>query len=67
MKNYFVLTYSRDSDLETVYEAAQMLKNRFSDKQIIILPDFLNLKDYTKEDLKILLTWINKYIREEID
>jgi len=32
MKNYFVLTYSRDSDLETVYEAAQMLKNRFSDK-----------------------------------
>ena len=67
MKNYFVLTYSRDSDLETVYEAAQMLKNRFSDKQIIILPDFLNLKDYTKEDLKILLTYINKYIREEID
>ncbi len=67
MNNYFVLTYSKDSDLETVYEAAQILKNKFSDKQIIVLPDFLNLKDYTKEDLKILLTYINKYIREEID
>jgi len=64
MKNYFVLTYSKDCSLDEVYEAAQDLKRNFPNKDIIVLPELINLREYTKDELVNLLKfYINEYDR----
>lgn len=61
MKNCFVLTYSKDCPLDEVYKAAQALKRNFPNKDIIVLPELMNLKEYTKDEL---LNLLNFYIHE---
>lgn len=61
MKDYFVLTFSQDCPLDEVHEAAQALKRNFPNKDIIVLPELMNLKEYTKDELLDLL---NFYIHE---
>ena len=62
MKNYFVLTYSKDCPLDEVYETAQSLEKNFPNKNIIVLPELMNLKEYTKDELLNLLNCIHEYI-----
>ena len=63
MKNCFVLTYSKDCPLDEVSDAAESLKRNFPDKDIIVLPELMNLKEYTKDELLDLLNfYINEYM-----
>ena len=64
MKNYFVLTYSRDTDDITIpFETGKKLKEVFPDKEIIVIPDVLTLKEYDKKDLIELLNFYITYLK----
>lgn len=63
MKDYFVLTYSKECDIESVFNAAEMLKKSFPDKYIITLPETINFQNYTKEELINLLKFYSDYMK----
>lgn len=67
MKDYFVLTFSRNCDLESVKDAVETLKNAFPDKIIIGLPETINFRDYTKEELINLLEFYSDYMKGLIE
>jgi hypothetical protein len=63
MKNYFVLTYSKECDLETVQDAVDMLKEKFG-ISTIALPEMLCLQNYTKKDLMEMLKIYSDHLSE---
>ena len=63
MKDYFVLTFSENCDLESVSNAVQVLQNAFPDKGIIALPETINFRDYTKKELINLLESLSDYMK----
>ena len=67
MKDYFVLTFSKDCDLLSVSNAVKMLQDAFPDKGIIGLPETINFKDYSKEELINLLEFYSDYMKGLID
>lgn len=67
MKDYFVLTYSKDCDVESVSNAVKILQDAFSDKSIIALPETINFQDYSKEELIYLLKKYSDYMEKLIN
>lgn len=63
MKDYFILTFSKKCDIETASNAVKMLRDTFPDKYIIGLPETINFRDYTKEELINLLEFYSDYMR----
>ena len=64
MKDYFVLTFSQDCDLESAHETVITLQKAFPDKYIIGLPETIGFKDCTKEELINLLEFYSDYMKE---
>ena len=67
MKDYFVLTFSRDCDALSVSNTVKTLQDAFPDKNIIALPETINFQDYTKEELINLLKFYSDYMKGLID
>ncbi len=67
MKDYFVLTFSRECDVVTASNAVKMLQDAFPDKSIIALPETINFQDYSKEELINLLEFYSDYMKGLID
>lgn len=68
MKDCFVLYYSQDSStVEEIYEIFKKLEKSsyMEGKTLIVLPDIVDLKNYTKDELKMLLDRY-KQITEEL-
>ena len=67
MKDCFVLYYNQESSTpEEIYEIFKNLEKCFKEGQtLIVLPDIVDLKSYTKDELKILLDRY-KQITEEL-
>lgn len=64
MKDYFVLTFSQNCDLESAHEAVITLQKAFPDKYIIGLPETINFRDYTKEELEEFLVKYYEIIKK---
>ena len=67
MKDYFVLYYNQDSvSVEEVYDIYKKLEEIFctEGKILIVLPDIVNLKSYTRGELKMLLSIYKQNIEE---
>jgi len=64
MKDYFVLTFSQDCDLESAHEAVITLQKAFPDKYIIGLPETIGLKNCSKKELINLLDFYSDYMKE---
>jgi hypothetical protein len=67
MKDYIVLTFSKDCDLESVKDTVDTLQNAFPDKSIIGLPETINFQDYSKEELIELLKFYSNYMEKLIN
>lgn len=67
MKDFFVLTFSENCDLNSAHEAVITLQEAFPDKSIIGLPETINFRDYTKEDLINLLKFYSDYMEKLIN
>lgn len=68
MKDCFVLYYNQDSvSVEEIYDIWKKLERAscMEGKILIILPDVVDLKNYTKDELKMLLDRY-KQITEEL-
>lgn len=68
MKDCFVLYYNQDSvSVEEVYDVFKILEKAscMEGKTLIVLPDVVDLKNYTKNELKMLLDRY-KQITEEL-
>ena len=68
MKDCFVLYYNQDSvDAGEVYDICKRLERAscMEGKILIVLPDVVDLKNYTKNELKMLLDRY-KQITEEL-
>ena len=63
MKDYFILTFSRDCDIVSVSNAVTMLQDAFPNKHIIGLPETIKFQDYTKEELINLLEFYTDYMK----
>ena len=66
-KEYFILTFSENIDMETVSEAMKALGKIFPDKRMIAMPEEINIKNYTKEQLIELLNFYINYLKGLID
>ena len=69
MKDYFVLTFSRNiDDLLEVSSAVKILQDAFPDKSIIALPETIHFQDFSKEELiehlKFYINYMEKIINE---
>lgn len=64
MKDYFVLTFSQDCDVESAHDAIITLQKAFPDKYIIGLPETIGLKNCSKEELINLLEFYSDYMKE---
>ena len=62
MKDYFVLTFSKNCDIESVSNAGKILHDTFPDKSIIVLPETINFQEYNKEELINLLKFYSNYM-----
>ena len=67
MKDYFVLTFSKNCTIEDASNAVKTLQNAFPDKSVIGLPETINFKDYTKKELINLLEFYSDYMKGLID
>lgn len=67
MKDYFVLTFSQNCDLESAHDAVITLQKAFPDKCVIALPETINFQDYTKEELINLLKKYSDYMEKLIN
>lgn len=68
MKDYFVLTFSKNiDDLVDVVNAVKTLQDAFPDKSIIALPETINFQEYTKEELIEHLNYYIKYMEKLIN
>ena len=67
MKDYFVLTFSKNCDALSVSDAVKILQDAFPDKVIIGLPEMINFQDYTKEELIELLKFYSDYMEKLIN
>ena len=67
MKDYFILTFSKNCDLESVKDAVDTLQNVFPDKYIIGLPETIKFQDYSKEELIELLKFYSDYMEKLIN
>lgn len=63
MKDYFVLTFSKNCNIESVSDAIKILQNAFPDKAIIGLPETIHFQDYTKEELIKQLEFYTDYMK----
>lgn len=67
MKDCFVLYYDRDTtSIEEVYDIFKRLENieTMKGKTLIVLPDTVNLKNCTKDELKMYKEYIEELINE---
>ena len=67
MENYIVLHYSKDVDIDTVYDLFKGLQEVYPQKECIALPNFTQLKNYSKEELIELKDKYLKKIEELIN
>lgn len=68
MKDYFVLTFSKNIDeYEHVINAVEILQKAFPDKTIIALPETIIFQAYTKEELIEHLNYCIKYMEKLIN
>ena len=67
MKDYFVLTFSKNCDIESVSNAVKILQDAFPDKSIIGLPETINFQNYTKKELIDLLKKYSDYMEKLIN
>lgn len=67
MKDYFVLTFSKNCDVESVKDAVDVLRNAFPDKTIIGLPETIKFQDYSKEELIELLKFYSHCMEKIIN
>ena len=67
MEDYFVLTFSKNCDIESVSNAVKILQDAFPDKSIIALPETINFQDYSKKELINLLEKYSKYMEKLIN
>lgn len=70
MKDCFVLYYNPDTtSIEKVYDIFKRFENieTMKGKTLIVLPDAVNLKSYTKDELKELLKIYKEYTEELIN
>jgi len=68
MKDYFVLTFSKNiDDILEVSNAVKILQDAFPDKSIIALPETINFQDYSKEELIELLKFYSDYMEKLIN
>ena len=67
MENYIVLHYSKDVDLDTVHNLFKNLREVYPQKACIALPNFTQLKSYSKEELIELKDKYLKKIEELIN
>lgn len=67
MKDYFVLTYTKNCDIESAFDAVKTLQDAFPDKYVIALPETIRFQDYTKEELITLLEFCSNYMKGLID
>ena len=64
MKDYIVLTFSQDCDVKLVSDGIKSLSKIFPDKTTIIgLPEMIDLKTYSKEELINLLEFYIDYMK----
>lgn len=69
MKDYFVLTFSKNiDDILEVSNAVKVLQDAFPDKSIIALPETINFQEFSKEELiehlKYYINYMEKIINE---
>ena len=67
MEDYFVLTFSKNCDIESVSDAVKILQNAFPNKSIIGLPETIRFQDYSKEELINLLKFYSDYMEKLIN
>ena len=67
MENYIVLHYSKDVDLDTIHCLFKGLRKLYPQKECIALPNFTQLKNYSKEELIELRDKYLKKIEELIN
>lgn len=67
MEDYFVLTFSKNCDVESVSNAVKILQDAFSDKSIIALPETINFQEYNKKELINLLKFYSNYLEKLIN
>ena len=71
MKDYFVLSYNQDSiDVQGVYDIYKRLEEEakcMEGKTLIVLPDVVCLKNYSKEELIELLKIYSDYTEKLIN
>ena len=67
MKDCFVLTFSKDCDIESVADAVKMLQKTFPDRIVIGLPEIIHFQDYDKKELINLLKFCSDYMEKLIN
>lgn len=68
MKDYFVLTFSRNiDDVSEVSRAVNMLSETFPDKSIIALPETIIFQEFSKEELIKHLNYYINYLEKIIN
>lgn len=67
MKEYLVLHYSKDVGLDTIHNLFKGLQEVYPQKKIIALPNFTQLKNYSKEELIEIREKYNQRIKELIN
>lgn len=67
MKDYFVLTYSKESELEEVQKIFNTIADIYPNKQIIAIPDSMTFRNYDKESLLELLNLLKEQMERLIN
>lgn len=68
MKDYFVLTFSKNiDDILEVSNAVKVLQDAFPDKSIIALPETINFQEFSKKELIEHLKYYINYMESLIN
>ncbi len=68
MKDYFVLTYSRESDKpDAIKDFLNTIANMYPNKNIIAIPDSMTFKNYNKEELLEILNFLKEQVERLIN
>lgn len=68
MKDYFVLTYSKESDSpEAVKSFLNTIAGMYPNKKLIAIPDSMTFRNYDKEELLELLNFLKEQVERLIN